>query len=352
MNCPTCGLLNLPAAEFCIHCKSPIDIISRPSPASSTGAHVVDLSRVKTLIPSSGAAQPQRATQSDWREQLSLKLERLKEKSSDSAVSRPGLFDEDFRLREFVRPASPGDGEPDAVRRAYHPLAEKALEKIDRAKTSSAENVQGSPPQLEAAVLARPEIDLPNSSRRSARRSEKPERIEIDLGQASLPFDTTEMSVSVSREDQVRQGLVAAALAPRIKAGLIDTLFVFGSFLIFLLIVFFVPEFALFSKSCLLGMGFVLLLIFLSYAGTFTILGARTLGMDHELLEVVTYQGTPISSGEACLRSFGYLVSLGCFGLGFLWALFDPERLTWHDKISRTLVVQKGANRGALSKIG
>ena len=107
---------------------------------------------------------------------------------------------------------------------------------------------------------------------------------------------------------------------------------------------FFVPEFAFFTKSSLLGMGCVLLLIFLSYIGTFMALGARTLGMDHEQLEVVSYQGNAISFREARLRSFGYLVSLGCFGLGFLWALFDPEQLTWHDKISRTLVVQKPGN--------
>jgi len=118
---------------------------------------------------------------------------------------------------------------------------------------------------------------------------------------------------------------------------------VFGCFLIFLLIVFFVPEFALFTKSSLVGMGSVLLLIFLTYIGTFTALSARTLGMDHEQLEVVSYRGTAITLREARLRSFGYLVSLGCFGLGFLWALFDPEQLTWHDKISRTLVVQKPA---------
>ena len=52
----------------------------------------------------------------------------------------------------------------------------------------------------------------------------------------------------------------------------------------------------------------------------------------------------PITAQEARLRTFGYLVSLGCFGLGFLWALFDPEQLTWHDKISRTLVVRKPGN--------
>jgi len=343
MNCPTCGLLNLPAAKFCIHCKSPID--STPRPSSPAGENVIELNRVKAPAASSGGAQAQRApaSQSDWREQLSLKLERLKEKNADSSALRSEILDEDFRQREFVRPGSPGLEVETNVppRSAYHPLAEKALEKIDRAKMSSAESILEIPAEQNSPVPAPPEPEVSNRRRRSARRSENPERIEIDLNQPTLPFESNESPASASREDQVQRGLAAADLAPRVKAALIDALFVFGCFLIFLLVVFFVPEFALFTKSSLLGMGSVLLLIFLSYIGTFMSLGGRTLGMDHEQLEVVSYQGNPITFREARLRSFGYLVSLGCFGLGFLWALFDPEQLTWHDKISRTLVVQK-----------
>jgi len=340
MNCPTCGLLNLPAAKFCIHCKSPIDLTPRTS--SPTGRNVIEINRVKAPAASSGGAQAQRApaSQSDWREQLSLKLERLKEKNPDSSALRSEIVDEDFRQREFVRPGSPGlEVETDvAARGAYHPLAERALEKIDRAKASSAENILEIPAELNSPVPPPPEPEISIRRRPSTRRSEKTERIEIDLNQPTLPFES---SASASREDRVQKGLSVAALAPRVKAALIDALFVFGCFLIFLLIVFFVPEFALFTKSSLLGLGCVLLLIFLSYVGTFTALGARTLGMDHEQLEVVSYQGNAISFRETRLRSFGYLVSLGCFGLGFLWALFDPEQLTWHDRISRTLVVQR-----------
>jgi len=256
------------------------------------------------------------------------------------------MLKEDFRQRVFVRPGSPDlEVETDAsVRPVYHPLAEKALEKIDRVKAGSADNVPEIPAEMNTMAPASPEPEASIRRRRSARRSEKPERIEIDLNQPTLPFDSSESTASTLGEDQVQRGLAAAALAPRIKAGLIDALFVFGCFLIFLLIVFFVPEFALLSRSSLLGMGAVFLLIFLSYIGAFTTLGARTLGMDHEQLEVVSYRGNPITLREARLRSFGYLVSLGCFGLGFLWALFDPEQLTWHDKISRTLVVHKPSN--------
>lgn len=307
---------------------------------------MIELNRVKAPA-SSGGAQAQRAPvpRSDWREQLSLKLERLKEKNADASAPRLDALDEDFRQREFVRPGSPdAEAQTDApARRGYHPLAEKALERIDRVKASSAENILKIPAELSTAVPIPPEPEIPSRRRRSARRSDKPERIEIDLNQPSLPFESSQNPTSAALDDQVQVGLAAAPLAPRIKAGLIDALFVFGCFLIFLLIVFFVPEFALFRKASILGMSAVLLLIFVSYIGAFTALGARTLGMDHEQLEVVSYKGVPITLREACLRSFGYLVSLGCFGLGFLWAVFDPERLTWHDKISQTLVVGRAS---------
>src|SRR5258706_10307552 len=107
MNCPTCGLLNLPTAKFCIHCKSPID--STPRPPSTVGGNVIELNRVKPPAASSGGAQAQRApvSESNWREQLNLRLERLKENTTETATPRSDMLKEDFRQRVFVRPRSP-----------------------------------------------------------------------------------------------------------------------------------------------------------------------------------------------------------------------------------------------------
>ena len=41
----------------------------------------------------------------------------------------------------------------------------------------------------------------------------------------------------------------------------------------------------------------------------------------------------------AVTRRRAALVSLLALGLGFLWSLWDPERLTWHDRLSRTRIV-------------
>jgi uncharacterized RDD family membrane protein YckC len=36
------------------------------------------------------------------------------------------------------------------------------------------------------------------------------------------------------------------------------------------------------------------------------------------------------------LRASGYVLSAGTFFLGFLWAMWDEDELTWHDRISHT----------------
>jgi RDD family len=43
--------------------------------------------------------------------------------------------------------------------------------------------------------------------------------------------------------------------------------------------------------------------------------------------------------GTAVVRALASLLSLLPLGLGFLWILFDPQRQTWHDKISGSVVV-------------
>jgi len=32
----------------------------------------------------------------------------------------------------------------------------------------------------------------------------------------------------------------------------------------------------------------------------------------------------------------GYMLSAGTLFLGFLWAIWDEDALTWHDRLSRT----------------
>lgn len=57
-------------------------------------------------------------------------------------------------------------------------------------------------------------------------------------------------------------------------------------------------------------------------------------------IRVVRYDdGGPLGWGTALLRNVCRILSgLACF-IGYLWMLWDPEKMTWHDKLSKTVVV-------------
>jgi len=70
--------------------------------------------------------------------------------------------------------------------------------------------------------------------------------------------------------------------------------------------------------------------------------GGQTLGMSAWHICLVDDTGALVSPGTAVLRFALALLSLGALGLGFLWALFDPRGLTFHDRFSRSRLVIRG----------
>lgn len=77
-------------------------------------------------------------------------------------------------------------------------------------------------------------------------------------------------------------------------------------------------------------------LFYLQYFALFTIFGGTTPGMMLRGLHVVSFSGEAPSPRHLLLRSVGYLLSAGSFFFGFLWAYWDEDQLTWHDRISHT----------------
>lgn len=67
--------------------------------------------------------------------------------------------------------------------------------------------------------------------------------------------------------------------------------------------------------------------------------GGQTLGMRPWRLHVRGVDGAP-SLGMLWKRYAVGTLSLLCGGLGFWWALFDRDRLTWHDRLSNTRLVR------------
>ena len=84
---------------------------------------------------------------------------------------------------------------------------------------------------------------------------------------------------------------------------------------------------------------YLLCVVFFYYAW-FWVHRGQTLGLLTWKLRVETMAGEKITWRQALYRFGAAGISLVCFTLGFVWALFDRDKQTWHDRLSGTRVVR------------
>ena len=80
------------------------------------------------------------------------------------------------------------------------------------------------------------------------------------------------------------------------------------------------------------------LVIYIFFVG-FWIRSGRTLGMQSWGLQLESMDGSDLKFAAVNIRFFASVLSWVPAGLGFFWSLWDKERLTWHDRISKTRIV-------------
>jgi uncharacterized RDD family membrane protein YckC len=152
--------------------------------------------------------------------------------------------------------------------------------------------------------------------------------------QPQLDFDEAENSQPFSFPEYQRE-----LIPHRIAAGAADLGIVGALYLLFVLMTFIeMPDGALMDRRVLgvYGIGFLLLVSI--YFLLFMLSAGQTPGMKLRDLIAVTKDGSPLNPQAACMRGFGYFISLLPLMLGFIWALLDPEHLTWADKVSGTYI--------------
>ena len=81
------------------------------------------------------------------------------------------------------------------------------------------------------------------------------------------------------------------------------------------------------------------ILAIVAYCGLPWTQRGQTLGMTTWRLRVQRDDGYLLTWGDVVQRLAASLLSWMPAGLGWWWALFDRERRTWHDTLSRTRVV-------------
>ena len=332
MICPACGLHNASNAEICFGCKHPLPPAS-PDPPLDANPPAGALTGIPAAEPEpvsspeiSPTAQDSRQPQADQ-----LPVPDLGQQPLESVVK-------DFLDRDLVRTEAP----PSSLTEPTPEHHESAPTEPTRPETDpSAGHHPGARRGVESAqappTLQSGAAMVPKSQ--GTLFSDNIQRIEIKLNQSPLPFGESKPRDDLLG-DSIHQDLRSATVWDRFGAGILDTLLVVGCWLIFSLVVIAFTDFKVLSHSAGLGLGLVFLSIALSYFFLFTVLGARTPGMDYMGLAVIRFDGELPSFRDVGLRIFGYCISAGCFGLGFLWACFDAERLTWHDRISKTLVIE------------
>jgi uncharacterized RDD family membrane protein YckC len=127
-----------------------------------------------------------------------------------------------------------------------------------------------------------------------------------------------------------------ASIEERRLAGLIDAgclLFAYGGFLA--LFGSLGGEFTI-SKLSAAVCAATFVFVYLQYFALFTVFGGTTPGMMLRGLHVASFSGENPTPRQMLWRSMGYMVSAGTFFMGFLWALWDEDALTWHDRLSQT----------------
>jgi uncharacterized RDD family membrane protein YckC len=93
----------------------------------------------------------------------------------------------------------------------------------------------------------------------------------------------------------------------------------------------------------LLVIAFVAAFQVVVYFGAFTAIIATTPGLLWMGIEVRSLSGGPPTFRQSFWRAFGCLVSASALLLGFVWALFDSDSLTWHDRMSETYLAPSDA---------
>jgi uncharacterized RDD family membrane protein YckC len=333
--CANCGrLLGLQTAEDPVHpqeaSSSSLASGSAKAVAASAGSRVSEeragpvLSRASVSretpeqINVGRIVDPQTGTQPSWQEELSGRVEDYRRRRArlkggpDRGPNLNLIFDFDEASKRERDSAGPGLEVDNAL------IAETTLHSETGASVQeSIVGIEGEAGPKGTPLAEEVLLESPSAT---------PKPLEIVLG---APSEATESS---------RPPLELAPLRQRLLGGVIDGVILLSAGGIFAVVFWLVGGHASANLVNELALGFIAVFVFLTYFGMFTMLTSSTPGLSFMGLEVRNLEGNYPTRQEALWRAFGYLVSTSAMMLGFVWAVFDSDGLTWHDRMSGTFV--------------
>jgi uncharacterized RDD family membrane protein YckC len=129
--------------------------------------------------------------------------------------------------------------------------------------------------------------------------------------------------------------LKTASLEDRVMAGIFDLALITAAFAIFILVFVACTTHPPTGRPALIAAGAVLAGFCLLYQFLFFRFAEGTPGMRYAKIALCTFEDENPTRKATCRRVLFLVLSAAPLGLGFLWACFDPDRLGWHDRMSR-----------------
>ena len=190
-------------------------------------------------------------------------------------------------------------------------------------------------------------LDAEPSSRRKrahAAREEKhdSEADETTNGRGSSPPSTSHGNGRRNHAEEPGPGLLegprlyVASMEDRLMAGIVDMALVLIAFLLFVLVFAACTAHLPAGKPALTYAAIALLSFFTLYQWLFFTFADGTPGMRYAQIALCTFDDENPTRRAMQMRIAALFLSAAPMGLGFLWALFDEDRLGWHDRLSRT----------------
>jgi uncharacterized RDD family membrane protein YckC len=169
-------------------------------------------------------------------------------------------------------------------------------------------------------------------------------RVERPSLRAETPAPEPQTAVPPPRYHRdVAAAAPIAPLAIRAVAGVLDFSIIVVAVGVFLGVFYLMGGVALTDLEGLRSIAISFLVIVCFYWVFYVGYLGGTSGMNWLGLRVLNFDGEPPSKGQRRARALGTILSTLSLGLGFAWSIADEEKLTWHDRMSKTFVTRDGS---------
>jgi len=163
----------------------------------------------------------------------------------------------------------------------------------------------------------------------------------VEAGPLEIPLGVPQSVSDADAGELVSQTLALAPRSGRCVAGLLDALILLLGYGMFAVAFWRIGGQVSLQPGFLALIGSILVLLLVAYFTVNVAWASTTPGLLAKGFEIRRMDSGRPTVADALIRAFGVLVSLAALGLGFVWCLVDSDSLTWHDRMSRTVIAVK-----------